>query len=138
MRSGTIRYFPEPRDDGGDCAAARNWDHEVGRRRTCQFRQRWRIRCSRQMAHGGLQRDFLAILGSISSLKRDRDPVIDPRRPAIVPDPRSGSIDPGSWNEASTPFPATMSRPSCLFVIPLQIDLSWPLSDVSTKIYLLY
>jgi hypothetical protein len=40
--------------------------------------------------------------------ERDRDPANDPRRSAVIPDPRSGSIDPGSWNQASTPFPATM------------------------------
>jgi hypothetical protein len=30
------------------------------------------------------------------------------RRPVVVSDPRSGSIDPGSRSQPSTPFPATM------------------------------
>jgi hypothetical protein len=41
-------------------------------------------------------------------MERDRDPTVDSRRPVVVPDPRSGSIDPGSRNQPSTPFPATM------------------------------
>ncbi|XP_071680376.1 uncharacterized protein [Lolium perenne] len=41
-------------------------------------------------------------------LERDHDPVTDPRRPTFVPDPRTGSSDPGSRNAASTPILATM------------------------------
>jgi hypothetical protein len=38
----------------------------------------------------------------------DWDLAIDPHRPTVVPDPRSGSIDPGWRNQPSTLFPATM------------------------------
>lgn len=46
-------------------------------------------------------------------MERDHDPVTDLRRPAVIPDSRSGSIDLGSWNAASTPFPATMVYTTC-------------------------
>jgi hypothetical protein len=44
--------------------------------------------------------------------ERDRDPAIEQHRPAVVPEPRSGSINPGSRDRPSTPFPATMGRPA--------------------------
>jgi hypothetical protein len=55
---------------------------------------------------------FLQILDTHSGsahMEQDRDPTDDPRRPAVVPDPRSGSLDLGSRNQPWTPFPATMN-----------------------------
>lgn len=63
---------------------------------------------------------FLAILHSASwslapqsgsaSTDRGRDPAIDPARPGVVPDPRSGSIDPGTWIAPSTREPGYYVR----------------------------
>ena len=36
------------------------------------------------------------------------DPAINPARAAVVPDPRSGSIDPGTWIAPSTREPGTV------------------------------
>ena len=50
---------------------------------------------------------------------RGRDPYIDPARPAIVPDPRSESIDPGTGNAWSNHEPANYG------FIKLNVDASF-------------
>jgi hypothetical protein len=42
------------------------------------------------------------------AIERDRDPAVEPHRPAVIPGPRSGSIDPGSRNQPWTLFPASV------------------------------
>jgi hypothetical protein len=71
---------------------------------------------------GRLQRDSLYVCTPVifsakfgyslrpAQMEQDRDPTVDPRRPVVVPDPRSGSIDPGSRNQPWTPFSATMTQ----------------------------
>jgi hypothetical protein len=79
---------------------------------------------------------FLQILDTHSGsahMEQDRDPTDDLRRPAVVPDPRSGSLDPGSRNQPWTPFPATYDCDLLLvgaflflyFLIRLRNDLVW-------------
>jgi hypothetical protein len=69
---------------------------------------------------GGLQRDYMYSCDFFlqnfdthlerAHTERDRDPMVVPRLPVVVPDPRSRSIDPGSRSQPSIPFPATMGQ----------------------------
>jgi hypothetical protein len=65
-----------------------------------------------------------------AAIERGRYPATEPHRPAVIPDPRTGSIDPGSWNAASIPFPATMpflpafvASISTYFALDVRVDL---------------